>query len=183
MNARAQNWRCSILHTLADNLVLRCALLRASRMTATGEIVPTVDPRYGTRATSQSSRRRTRSWGGFASTRPSRRRCAARRAAIAPGWRRCGRGGGTTITSTSACAAGRQPRMQAAAARTRRRRLRQGPQLLVQSREACGARDRARFNSSFLATSASLAPAARSSSICATTLSTSTAAPRVTRGA
>src|SRR5271169_5700839 len=37
------------------------------------------------------------------------------------------------------------------------------------------------FNSSFLATSASLAPAARSPSICATTLSTSTAAPRVAR--
>src|SRR5271154_4496327 len=39
------------------------------------------------------------------------------------------------------------------------------------------------FNPSFLGTSASLASAARSSSICATTLSTSTAAPRVTRGA
>jgi len=54
-------------------------------------------PRCGRRVTSRSSRRRLRTrWcSGYSSTPPSRRHCAARpAAAIAPGWRKCGRGGG-----------------------------------------------------------------------------------------
>jgi hypothetical protein len=44
-------------------------------------------------------------YSGYSSTRPSKKRCAARPETIAPGSRKFGRGGGMVTTFTSACTA------------------------------------------------------------------------------